>query len=128
MKYLQIYDHNGNLSKEFPVYLDGADFKWEALHPEAIWLGTIWIVSEPSELLIASEPEPEPMSLCLEMSTSNLQPVVIPNIYTSRYLSLVTGRNMKYEPKKSDTTSSRTARNRQKNGAKRSKAVSKRKS
>ena len=59
MKYLQIYDHNGNLTKEFPVYVDGADFTWAADKPEAVWFGTIRLVSEPSEILVTPTPEPE---------------------------------------------------------------------
>lgn len=61
MKYLQIYDHNGNLTREFPVYVDGEDFNWAADKPECLWLGSIWLVSEPSEILVTSTPEPEPI-------------------------------------------------------------------
>lgn len=41
MKVLRIYDHLGELKKEFNIYVVGNDFKWEASVPEVIWLGTI---------------------------------------------------------------------------------------
>lgn len=41
MKVLRIYDHLGELKKEFNIYAVGNDFKWEASVPEVIWLGTI---------------------------------------------------------------------------------------
>jgi len=65
VKYLQVYDHNGNLTKEFPIYVDGEDFSWVADKPEAIWLGTIRLVSEPSAQTIEPTPEPEPEVLLL---------------------------------------------------------------
>lgn len=60
MKYLEIYDHLGNPIKSFDVYVDGQDFIWQAEKPEAIWLGTIRLVSEPAHVPVASTPEPEP--------------------------------------------------------------------
>lgn len=41
MKVLRIYDHLGELKKEFNVYVEGEDFKWQASYPEVVWLGTI---------------------------------------------------------------------------------------
>ena len=41
MKVLRIYDHLGELKKEFPVYVEGEDFKWQSSYPEPVWLGTI---------------------------------------------------------------------------------------
>jgi len=57
MKFLQIYDHNGELQKEFEVYVDGEDFSWVADKPEAIWLGTIKLAPWPS--MHSIEPTPE---------------------------------------------------------------------
>jgi len=78
MKYLQLYDHNGNLVMEHNVYVEGGDFAWTAAKPTAIWLGTILLsdkkfeklepvpeekVVEPVsevEVEVVPEPEPEP--------------------------------------------------------------------
>ena len=66
MKVLRIYDHLGELKKEFNIYVEGADFKWEASYPEVIWFGAVILEEagkepeKPSETL--SEllmPEPE---------------------------------------------------------------------
>jgi len=57
MKYLQLYDHNGNLIREFPVYVDGQDFTWAAPSPTAIWLGTIRLAD--SQAISPVEPTPE---------------------------------------------------------------------
>jgi len=57
MKVLRIYDHLGELKKEFNVYVEGSDFKWEASVPEVIWLGTISL-EELGEVPVA-EPTPE---------------------------------------------------------------------
>ena len=57
MKYLQLYDHLGNLVKEFEVYVDGQDFNWAAQKPEPVWLGTIKLVSEKAAVPV--EPTPE---------------------------------------------------------------------
>lgn len=61
MKYLQLYDHLGNLIKEFNVYVEGADFEWVSPKPECIWLGTIWLSSVSGIKLV--EPTPEPLPL-----------------------------------------------------------------
>lgn len=66
MKYLQIYDHNGNLTKEFSVYVEGQDFSWVSDKPEAIWLGTILLAAEPSRHLVKPTPEPEPEAEAIE--------------------------------------------------------------
>lgn len=57
MKVLRIYDHLGILKKEFPVYVEGNDFKWEASVPEVIWLGTIALCD--FEVMLGAEPTPE---------------------------------------------------------------------
>jgi len=54
MKVLRIYDHLGELKKEFNVYVEGEDFKWESSYPEPIWLGTISLEEA------GKEPEAEP--------------------------------------------------------------------
>ena len=59
MKYLQIYDHLGNLIKEFEVYVDGQDFNWAAPKPEPVWLGTIRLVAEKAAGQVEPTPEPE---------------------------------------------------------------------
>jgi len=41
MKVLRIYDHLGELKKEFQVYVEGEDFMWQASYPEPVWLGRI---------------------------------------------------------------------------------------
>lgn len=41
MKVLKLIDHTGQLMKQFNVYVEGEDFRWEASTPEPIWLGTI---------------------------------------------------------------------------------------
>jgi len=69
MKVLRIYDHLGELKKEFNVYVEGEDFKWQASYPEPVWLGTILLEDagkepeKPSEVvseLLQPEPEPSP--------------------------------------------------------------------
>ena len=62
MKVLRIYDHLGELKKEFNLYVDGYDFKWEASVPEVIWLGTISI----EELSKYPEAEPTPEAEAVE--------------------------------------------------------------
>lgn len=59
MKYLQLYDHLGNLVKEFNVYVEGADFEWVAPKPECIWLGTIKLSNEPAKEPVEPTPEPK---------------------------------------------------------------------
>ena len=54
MKVLRLYDHLGELKKEFNVYVEGEDFKWESSYPEPIWLGTIALEE------VGKEPEAEP--------------------------------------------------------------------
>lgn len=56
MKYLQLYDHNGNLVMEHNVYVEGGDFSWTAEKPTAVWLGTILLSDKKLEAL---EPVPE---------------------------------------------------------------------
>jgi len=63
MKVLRIYDHQGILRKEFNLYVEGSDFKWEASYPEPVWLGTI-ILEEAGK-----EPEKPP-----EFASVPLQP------------------------------------------------------
>jgi len=64
MKVLRIYDHLGELKKEFSLYMVGNDFKWQASYPEPVWLGTITLQEagtepeEPAEQYF-TEPEPE---------------------------------------------------------------------
>jgi len=60
MKYLQLYDHLGNLVKEFEVFVDGQDFSWAATMPVAVWLGTIRLVAEKAAGEVEPTPEPEP--------------------------------------------------------------------
>jgi len=57
MKYLQLYDHLGNLVKEFEVFVDGQDFTWAAPKPEPVWLGTIRLSA--SKAVKPVEPTPE---------------------------------------------------------------------
>lgn len=57
MKYLQLYNHLGNLVKEFEVYVDGKDFDWAAQKPEPVWLGTIRLSNEKAAVPV--EPTPE---------------------------------------------------------------------
>ena len=66
MKVLRIYDHLGELKKEFNVYVEGEDFKWQASVPEPVWLGTITLEeagkepeAEPTSEPEVVEPEPE---------------------------------------------------------------------
>ena len=66
MKFLQIYDHLGNLVKEFDVYVDGQDFNWAAPKPEPVWLGTIRLVAEKA----VSQVEPTPEAVLIEVSTA----------------------------------------------------------
>jgi len=65
MKVLRIFDHLGELKKEFNLYVEGEDFKWQSSYPEPIWLGTITLEDagkepeEPSESVSElSQPEP----------------------------------------------------------------------
>ena len=48
MKVLRIYDHLGELKREFNVYVEGEDFVWQSSYPEPVWLGKI-ILCNPSE-------------------------------------------------------------------------------
>lgn len=41
MKKLKLYDHLGNLKKEFDIYVEGQDFRYTFSTPVAVWLGTI---------------------------------------------------------------------------------------
>ena len=66
MKYLQLYDHLGNLVREFEVYVDGQDFNWAAPKPEPVWLGTIRLVAEKA----VSQVEPTPEAVLIEVSTA----------------------------------------------------------
>jgi len=66
MKVLRIYDHLGELKKEFPVYVEGEDFKWQSSYPEPVWLGTITLEepgkepeAEPTPEVVVVEPLPE---------------------------------------------------------------------
>lgn len=58
MKILRIYDHLGELKKELNVFVEGADFKWQANYPECVWLGTITLEDagkepeKPGELVV----------------------------------------------------------------------------
>ena len=54
MKVLRIYDHLGELKKEFSLYVEGEDFKWQSSYPEVVWLGTIALEE------LGKEPEAEP--------------------------------------------------------------------
>lgn len=65
MKYLQIYDHLGNLVKEFEVFVDGDDFNWAAPKPEPVWLGTIRLSATKAAEAVEPTPEPEPEKLML---------------------------------------------------------------
>jgi len=65
MKVLRIYDHLGELKKEFNLYVEGEDFVWQSSYPEVVWLGIITLEEpgkepeKPTE--VASEPlQPEP--------------------------------------------------------------------
>jgi len=62
MKYLQLFDHLGNLVKEFEVFVDGQDFTWAAPKPEPVWLGTIRLSSEKA----VGEVEPTPEVVAVE--------------------------------------------------------------
>jgi len=61
VKKLRLYDHLGQLVKEFDVYVEGQSFTWRADKPEAIWLGTITLqdVDEKVEEVEEAAPEPE---------------------------------------------------------------------
>lgn len=62
MKVLRIYDHLGELKKEFPVYVEGEDFKWHASVPEVLWLGTITLEKPDKEPVAEPTPIPEVVS------------------------------------------------------------------
>ena len=57
MKVLRIYDHLGELKKEFNLYVEGEDFKWIASYPEPVWLGTVTLEEA------GTEPKAEPLPL-----------------------------------------------------------------
>lgn len=67
MKKLRIYDHNGQIWREFDVYLEGEGFTWRSPKPEAVWLGSIVIedateepkVPEVVEFVAVGEPMTE---------------------------------------------------------------------
>uniref|UniRef100_A0A6M3IDN9 Uncharacterized protein n=1 Tax=viral metagenome TaxID=1070528 RepID=A0A6M3IDN9_9ZZZZ len=60
MKVLRIYDHLGELKKEFNIYVEGEDFKWQSSYPEPLWLGTIALGEAGKEPEAEPTPEPEP--------------------------------------------------------------------
>lgn len=73
MKVLRIYDHLGELKKEFNVYVEGEDFKWQSSYPEPVWLGTITLEElgkepeKPGELMAQTEMlEPEAVEIRAE--------------------------------------------------------------
>jgi len=45
--------------KEFNVYVEGQDFKWEASYPEAVWFGSITLEEVGNEPEAMPTPEPE---------------------------------------------------------------------
>jgi len=59
MKVLRIYDHLGELKKEFNLYVEGEDFKWVASYPEPVWLGTVTLEEAGTEPEAEPIPEPE---------------------------------------------------------------------
>jgi len=81
MKVLRLYDHLGELKREFNVYVEGEDFKWEASYPEPIWLGTISLEEAGKESLAEPTPEvitehiPTPEELFPKAFPPYLQPV-----------------------------------------------------
>lgn len=68
MKVLRIYDHLGELKKEFPIYVEGQDFKWLASVPEVIWLGTIALEEASKEAKAEPTPEAEVVEPELEVT------------------------------------------------------------
>ena len=61
MKVLRLYDHLGELKKEFNVYVEGEDFKWQSSYPEPVWLGTITLEDAGKEPEKPSEVVSEPL-------------------------------------------------------------------
>ena len=59
MKVLRLYNHYGVKQKEFNVYVEGQDFKWEASYPEAVWFGSITLEEVGKEPEAMPTPEPE---------------------------------------------------------------------
>jgi len=110
MKVLRIYDHQGILRKEFNLYVEGSDFKWEASYPEPVWLGTIILEDagkepeKPSEFVsVPLQPEPE-VDEAYEAAVADLQP----EFYGSE--TEVTKEEVKDEPKKVHGKRSRVKR------------------
>jgi len=67
VKYLQLFDHLGNLVKEFEVYVEGNDFEWAAIKPEPVWVGTIRLSAVKAALPVEPTPEPSlPLSVLVE--------------------------------------------------------------
>jgi len=56
VKKLRLYDHLGQLVKEFDVYVEGQSFTWRSPQPEAIWLGTITLQDVDEEVEAVKEP------------------------------------------------------------------------
>jgi len=77
MKYLQIYDHLGNLVKEFEVFVDGQDFTWAAPKPEPVWLGTIRLSA--SKAAEPIEPTPEVVAVEREEPVMPEHPTIEPH-------------------------------------------------
>ena len=63
MKVLRLYDHLGELKKEFNLYVEGEDFKWQSSYPEPVWLGTITLEDASKEPEKPSEVASEPLQL-----------------------------------------------------------------
>jgi len=100
MKVLRIYDHRGELKKEFPIYVEGQDFKWLASVPEPIWLGTIALEeagkepeAEPTPEVVVAEPE-------LEVETTDLGVIEIETPIVAQVAKHLEKKEVKDEPKK----------------------------
>ena len=99
MKVLRIYNHLGKLEKEFNVYVEGQDFKWQASVPECVWLGTIALeeVSKEPEPVEVFKPVEEPITEkeAEEMQVDN----VIDALREQKIIEELEEREVKNEPK-----------------------------
>ena len=110
MKVLRIYDHLGELKKEFNLYVEGEDFKWIASYPEPVWLGTVTLEEPGKEPEAEPIPEPEATEPG-PIETTDLAVLGVVEVpVVAQVAKLFEEKEVKDEPKKNDRKRSRVKR------------------
>jgi len=110
MKVLRIYDHLGELKKEFNLYVEGENFKWGASYPEPIWLGTITIEEAGKEPKKPSESVSEPLQPELGVTGEAEVEPQVPFTTQLTTIEQSTEGEVKDEPEKANRKRSRVKR------------------